>query len=78
MGALVHRGNHWFALKLVDGKIYEFDSLKNKPLCLGTLSQSLNTVLMRKYSHVFPMVRNILLSHRGDRMRSDRFADFEL
>ena len=28
MGALVHRGNHWFALKLVDGKIYEFDSLK--------------------------------------------------
>ena len=36
-------------------EIYEFDFLKNKPLCLGTLSQSLNTVLMRKYSHVFPI-----------------------
>ena len=30
VGALVHVGNHWLALKFVDGKVYELDSLKQK------------------------------------------------
>jgi len=54
-GALVNVHQHWLALRVHSGDLWEIDSLRPTPRRLGDASSAAAKAVFKRYSHIFPL-----------------------